>query len=338
MAHTYPYPDMNAFASGYGLFETDSLPLHMQSDGGSSNRTPPHEDIVAAYLSSSSESPSTPSGIDAFESEFGGDFVDMGTHSGMNPYGDDHGNGAGLFFDVAIPEQCVALADVSPPPSEPVSPHGVSATIEEQPSSHFQKTAEIEADDDNDRDAEGSPEVEEPTAIDVDPKSPSPSSAGDGDDESAYSPSSPSSDAGSNYSAEYRKPTSPHQRSPSYHGNVGGPGPGRGAPPPVPVPNLTKKSRGRKVPTSAAGAPAAKKVRSSLSTRTRAATGATDTSPHTEERSVGRGSKKRTYTCVVPGCGKCFVRGEHLKRHVRSIHTWEKRAFSLNNMVFIMQY
>ncbi|KII87091.1 hypothetical protein PLICRDRAFT_113085, partial [Plicaturopsis crispa FD-325 SS-3] len=32
----------------------------------------------------------------------------------------------------------------------------------------------------------------------------------------------------------------------------------------------------------------------------------------------------RTYTCVVPGCGKCFVRGEHLKRHVRSIHTWEK--------------
>ncbi|KJA14618.1 hypothetical protein HYPSUDRAFT_150144 [Hypholoma sublateritium FD-334 SS-4] len=32
----------------------------------------------------------------------------------------------------------------------------------------------------------------------------------------------------------------------------------------------------------------------------------------------------RTYVCVVPGCGKCFVRGEHLKRHVRSIHTHDK--------------
>ena len=32
------------------------------------------------------------------------------------------------------------------------------------------------------------------------------------------------------------------------------------------------------------------------------------------------------YMCKVPGCGKCFARGEHLKRHVRSIHTNEKRA------------
>ncbi|KAJ6541548.1 hypothetical protein B0H19DRAFT_1173544 [Mycena capillaripes] len=32
----------------------------------------------------------------------------------------------------------------------------------------------------------------------------------------------------------------------------------------------------------------------------------------------------RLYTCKVPGCGKCFARGEHLKRHVRSIHTYEK--------------
>jgi hypothetical protein len=26
----------------------------------------------------------------------------------------------------------------------------------------------------------------------------------------------------------------------------------------------------------------------------------------------------------VDGCGKCFFRGEHLKRHIRSIHTHEK--------------
>lgn len=30
------------------------------------------------------------------------------------------------------------------------------------------------------------------------------------------------------------------------------------------------------------------------------------------------------YLCDVEGCGKCFARGEHLKRHVRSIHTYEK--------------
>jgi uncharacterized Zn-finger protein len=33
----------------------------------------------------------------------------------------------------------------------------------------------------------------------------------------------------------------------------------------------------------------------------------------------------RMYKCVVDGCNKCFARGEHLKRHVRSIHTNEKR-------------
>ncbi|TFK24269.1 hypothetical protein FA15DRAFT_550779, partial [Coprinopsis marcescibilis] len=61
-------------------------------------------------------------------------------------------------------------------------------------------------------------------------------------------------------------------------------------PVPVPVPNLTKKSRGRRVPTYSSG-----------------------------------GSKgTRMYLCDVEGCGKCFARGEHLKRHVRSIHTNEK--------------
>ncbi|KIJ12059.1 hypothetical protein PAXINDRAFT_83471 [Paxillus involutus ATCC 200175] len=66
---------------------------------------------------------------------------------------------------------------------------------------------------------------------------------------------------------------------------------------PVPVPNLTKKSRGRKVPTS------------------------------TGDYALSRDNTKkgkRTYTCHAHGCGKCFVRGEHLKRHIRSIHTNEK--------------
>jgi hypothetical protein len=62
---------------------------------------------------------------------------------------------------------------------------------------------------------------------------------------------------------------------------------------PVPVPNLIKKSRGRHVP-----AP---------------------------EVAAMRGGDPRAYVCEVSGCGKGFVRGEHLKRHVRSIHTHEKR-------------
>ncbi|OJA15353.1 hypothetical protein AZE42_09050 [Rhizopogon vesiculosus] len=68
---------------------------------------------------------------------------------------------------------------------------------------------------------------------------------------------------------------------------------------PIPVPNLTKKSRGRKVPTSS-GEPVFALSKDK--------------------------SKKgaRTYTCHVDGCGKCFVRSEHLKRHIRSIHTNDK--------------
>ena len=77
---------------------------------------------------------------------------------------------------------------------------------------------------------------------------------------------------------------------------------------PIPVPNLTKKSRGRRVPTM-----------SSLEDIRSAASGA-----GRKRQSVG-GKSARMYLCEVAGCGKCFARGEHLKRHVRSIHTYEKR-------------
>ncbi|KAJ6479324.1 hypothetical protein C8R47DRAFT_983483 [Mycena vitilis] len=91
--------------------------------------------------------------------------------------------------------------------------------------------------------------------------------------------------------------------------DAGGSGSGRRArarpsavlPVPVPVPNLTKKSRGRRVPT----------VASLYAGDSFAAASAAK-------------AAARLYTCKVPGCGKCFARGEHLKRHVRSIHTYEK--------------
>ena len=60
---------------------------------------------------------------------------------------------------------------------------------------------------------------------------------------------------------------------------------------PVPVPNLTKKSRGRRIPT----APVS--------------------------------MVQRMYKCSVEGCNKCFSRREHLEHHVRSIHTNETREF-----------
>ncbi|GAA5906167.1 C2H2-type zinc finger protein [Sporobolomyces salmoneus] len=37
-----------------------------------------------------------------------------------------------------------------------------------------------------------------------------------------------------------------------------------------------------------------------------------------------QGRKKKTFVCKVKDCGKVFKRGEHLQRHVRSIHTGEK--------------
>ncbi|KAH9013876.1 hypothetical protein EDB84DRAFT_873160 [Lactarius hengduanensis] len=58
-------------------------------------------------------------------------------------------------------------------------------------------------------------------------------------------------------------------------------------PPPVPVPYLIKKSRGRRVPEPAQ-------------------------------------AQERAHVCAVPGCLKSFARAEHLKRHVLSLHTYEK--------------
>lgn len=74
----------------------------------------------------------------------------------------------------------------------------------------------------------------------------------------------------------------------------------RSLPVPVPVPNLTKKSRGRRVPT------------------------VSNTGGSGRARGYSDPLGSRIYLCDISGCGKCFARGEHLKRHIRSIHTNEK--------------
>ena len=64
---------------------------------------------------------------------------------------------------------------------------------------------------------------------------------------------------------------------------------------PVPVPGLTKNSRGRDVP-----------------------------------RKTEDGFVDRPFWCRVEGCNKLFSRGEHLKRHIISIHTEARRKTSNN--------
>ncbi|KAG2011237.1 zinc finger and SCAN domain-containing protein 5 [Coprinopsis cinerea AmutBmut pab1-1] len=93
---------------------------------------------------------------------------------------------------------------------------------------------------------------------------------------------------------------------------------------PVPVPHLIKKSRGRKVPHARElSSDCGESLEEPLDDEPEASSTASRTRKAATPYSLGEGGK-RTYMCEVAGCGKCFVRGEHLKRHVRSIHTYDK--------------
>jgi Zinc finger, C2H2 type len=125
---------------------------------------------------------------------------------------------------------------------------------------------------------------------------------------------------------------------------------------PIPVPNLNKKSRGRKVPHVTNNDNTVMKRKSSSSSakvyvkqeedveeedddddddesgddfedQSRSSSTRSRRKKPTPEMSKTPSGENRTFVCVVPGCGKCFIRSEHLKRHVRSIHTHDKREF-----------
>ena len=119
-------------------------------------------------------------------------------------------------------------------------------------------------------------------------------------------------------------------------------------PVPVPVPNLNKNCRGRKVPfvaknfatlTNAGGdgdgvAPI-RTLNMDLGERVkREEDGYLPKAKRTRRKgnsvptnAPDENTTTRSYVCTLSGCGKCFVRGEHLKRHVRSIHTHDKRKY-----------
>lgn len=100
---------------------------------------------------------------------------------------------------------------------------------------------------------------------------------------------------------------------------------------PVPVPHLTKPSRGRRVPTAEDGSLASPLSPRSGTTSpygTRRASKSPVTPITAADVEAKIASSARAYVCQVDGCGKAFRRGEHLKRHVRSLHTHDKRALS----------
>jgi len=111
----------------------------------------------------------------------------------------------------------------------------------------------------------------------------------------------------------------------------------------VPVPHLTKPSRGRRVPTAGGPSPSGDEREEIKPARGSPATSRSGTaSPYGTRSTGGRATKsakggrvteiqvnpkpgpQRTYVCQVDGCEKAFRRGEHLKRHIRSLHTHEK--------------
>ncbi|KAJ3763272.1 hypothetical protein EV361DRAFT_766450, partial [Lentinula raphanica] len=91
---------------------------------------------------------------------------------------------------------------------------------------------------------------------------------------------------------------------------------------PTPVPNLTKKSRGRRVPVRVVTTNGVEVIQDPPPVSSASATATAGSSNgHSDSTNP---KTKRSYVCSVEGCGKCFHRGEHLKRHIRSIHTHEK--------------
>lgn len=54
--------------------------------------------------------------------------------------------------------------------------------------------------------------------------------------------------------------------------------------------------------------------------------------------SISTQESQKSFPCIHNNCGKVFKRSEHLKRHVRSIHTKEKRKLPKYDFIYISLY
>lgn len=110
---------------------------------------------------------------------------------------------------------------------------------------------------------------------------------------------------------------------------------------PVPTPNVSRPSRGRHVPT--APGSSTDGVEQSVATPASSLGSISDSEfpAPAPRRARGKAAAKegedvaaRVFVCEVDGCGKCFRRREHLKRHMLSLHTNDRRT-SLREVVHI---
>lgn len=191
-----------------------------------------------------------------------------------------------------------------------------------------------------DADAEGRAEKENDTEpdADFDLDDDALTSSDTDADGGAYEGASAESGYSSAASSDYAPPRArTRRRAPRFHPYAADP---------VPVPSMTKQSRGRKVPVlsqalfagiagreggdggEAGGEGEGDGARDEVPARGRARTRGGPKA----RKSTGRGGvdalSERTFRCSVGDCGKCFIRAEHLKRHIRSIHTDDKRESS----------
>ncbi|KAG6817130.1 hypothetical protein H0H87_012321 [Tephrocybe sp. NHM501043] len=107
----------------------------------------------------------------------------------------------------------------------------------------------------------------------------------------------------------------------------------RPIPVPVPVPHLIKKSRGRKVPYVNTRVARGLPVEDPIYDGDDDGNAGRGSSRPGRGRGGGRSGSGRSFVCTVEGCGKCFIRGEHLKRHIRSIHTNDKHKITIEDEV-----
>lgn len=103
---------------------------------------------------------------------------------------------------------------------------------------------------------------------------------------------------------------------------------------PVPTPNVSRPSRGRHVPTAPGASPDGSEQPEATPASSLGSVSDGERPAPAPQRAKGKAAAKegedsaaRVFVCEVEGCGKCFRRREHLKRHMLSLHTNDRRKY-----------